>query len=182
VVRPLGSYGTSRSRCHERPRLAYSSSSSPPSSPVAAAAVARGSGCGAKPRQRRRAGAFRTLGYARPIVQVAPERSRAMVRRIFSTADRQGAEEVTHGKAHLRASARPDLKRWGHRGAPKGHVSSVQRGPTVPPSPYHLGAVQSWRSISAAPAGRVVSPRAHEARTQTWRRFEHTGVYVAQNG
>jgi len=32
-----------------------------------------------------------------------------MVRRILSTADRQGAEEETHGKAHLRASARPDL-------------------------------------------------------------------------
>jgi hypothetical protein len=37
-----------------------------------------------------------------------------------STADRQagreGAEEETHGKNHLRTSARPDLKRWGHRG------------------------------------------------------------------
>ena len=32
-----------------------------------------------------------------------------MVRRILSTADRQGAEEETHGKAHLRASARPAL-------------------------------------------------------------------------
>ena len=123
--------------------------------PCVAAAVARGSGCSAKPRQRRRAGAFRTLGYARPIVQIAPERSRAMVRRILSTADRQGAEEVAHRKAHLRASARPDLKRWGHRGAPKGHMSGVQRGPTVPPSPYRLGSVQSWGSISAAPAGRV---------------------------
>ena len=122
-----------------------------------AAAVARGSGCSAKPRQRRRAGAFRTLGYARPIVQIAPERSRAMVRRILSTADRQGAEEVAHRKAHLRASARPDLKRWGHRGAPKGHMSGVQRGPTVPPSPYRLGSIASWESISAAaPAGRVV--------------------------
>ena len=41
---------------------------------------------------------------------IAPKRSRAMVRRILSTPhrpDRQGAEEETHGKAHLRASARP---------------------------------------------------------------------------
>ena len=44
-----------------------------------------------------------------------------------------------HGKTHLRASARPDLKRWGHRRGPKGHMSSLQGGPTVPPSSYELG-------------------------------------------
>ena len=80
--------------------------------------------------------------------------ARALRRRVVTLSD------VAHRKAHLlhlRASARPDLKRWGHRGAPKGHMSGVQRGPTVPPSPYRLGSIASWESISAAaPAGRVV--------------------------
>jgi hypothetical protein len=54
-----------------------------------------------------------------------------MVRRIFSTADRQGAEEVTHGKAHPRASARPDLKRWGaSRRALKVHTPSRHVDPS----------------------------------------------------
>ena len=66
--------------------------------------------------------------YARPIdiVQIGIHRSKtkpsdAMVRRATNLEHRppptarQGAEEETHGKAHLRASARPrtDLKRRG---------------------------------------------------------------------
>ena len=51
-----------------------------------------------KPRQRRRAGALRALGYAPPIVQVAPERDRAVVRRIFTTGDGQGAKEESDAK------------------------------------------------------------------------------------
>jgi hypothetical protein len=59
-----------------------------------------------------------------------------------STADRQpgreGAEEETHGKNHLRTSARPDLKRWGgtEGGLERSYVSPAARAATVPPSPY----------------------------------------------
>ena len=42
-------------------------------------------------------------GYARPVVQVAPERSRARVRRIFTTGDGQGAEEESDANTHLRS-------------------------------------------------------------------------------
>ena len=113
--------------------------------PCVAATVARGCGSGAKPGQRRRAGAFRTLGYARPIVQdqVAPERSRAVVRRVFTTGDRQGAEEESAAKPHLRAEKRPRLKRWGHRGgrlgAARQHLGSALH--VASPSPYRLSCV-----------------------------------------
>ena len=115
-VAGCGAFGLVRRLEEPLPRAAAASvleQQQPALLPCVAAAVARGSGCGAKPRQRRRAGAFRTLGYARPIVQVAPERSRAVVRRIFTTGDGQGAEEESDTKTHLRARYTTPFKALG---------------------------------------------------------------------
>ena len=120
-----------------------------------AAAVARGSGCGAKPRQRRRAGAFRTLGYARPIVQVAPERSGAVVRRIFTTGDGQGAKEESDAKTHLRARYTTPFKALGASRGSGRYCRAPQIRSTWPPSSYRLELVASWGSVSSSPVGRV---------------------------
>ena len=106
--------------------------------PCVAAAVARGSGCGAKPGQRRRAGAFRTLGYARPVVQVAPERSRAVVRRIYTTADGQGAEDESDAKTHLRARYTTPFKALGASRGSSRYCPAPQIRSTWPPSSYFV--------------------------------------------
>ena len=124
--------------------------------PCVAAAVARGSGCGAKPGQRRRAGAFRTLGYARPVVQVAPERSRAVVRRIYTTGDGQGAEEESDANTHLRARYTTPFKALGASRGSSRYCPAPQIRSTWPTSSYRLGSIASWGSISSSPGGRVV--------------------------
>ena len=125
--------------------------------PCVAAAIARGSGSGAKPRQRRRAGAFRTPGYARPVVQVAPERSRAVVRRIYTTADGQGAEEGSDANTHLRARYTTPFKALGASRGSSRYCPAPQIRSTWPTSSYRLGSIASWGSISSSPAGREVT-------------------------
>ena len=123
--------------------------------PCVAAAVARGSDCSAKSGQRRRSGAFHTLGYARPVVLVAPERSRAMVRRIFTTGDGQGAEEESDANTHLRARYTTPFKALGASRGSSRYCPAPWIRPKWPPSPYRLGSVHSWGSVSSSPGGRV---------------------------
>ena len=128
--------------------------------PCVAATVARGSSSGAKSGQRRRAGALRTLGYARPIVQVAPERSRAVVRRICTTVDGQGAEEESDAETHLCARYTTPFKALGASRGSSRYCPAPWIRPKWPPSPYRLGSVHSWGSVSSSPAGRVVGDQA----------------------
>ena len=123
--------------------------------PCVAAAVARGCSSGAKSGQRRRDGALRTLGYARPIVQVAPERSRAVVRRIFTTGDGQGAKEESDANTHLRARYTTPFRGLGASRGSSRYCPAPQIRSTWPPSPYRLEPVHSWGSVSSSPAGRV---------------------------
>ena len=90
-------------------------------------------------------------GYARPVVQVAPERSRAVVRRIFTTGDGQGSKEESDAKTHLRTRYTTPFKALGASRGSSRYCRAPQIRSTWPPSPYHAGVIASWGSGSTWP-------------------------------
>ena len=157
-VAGCGAFGLVRHLEEPLPRAAAASvleQQQPALLPCVAAAVARGCSSGAKSGQRRRDGALRTLGYARPIVQVAPERRRAVVRRIFTTGDGQGAKEESDAKTHLRARYTTPFRGLGASRGSSRYCLAPQIRSTWPLSPYRPGSIASWGSVSSSPGGRV---------------------------